>query len=111
VVSLIAVKQMRNDVVTKALIVEELRKESVGVSVEALESAVDAFFDSVAEALICGDRVELRGFGSWGVRKREERMVRNPQTNARIEIGPRGSLYFRASKELLRALNCQVEES
>jgi integration host factor subunit beta len=56
-------------------------------------------------ALICGDRVELRGFASWVVRKRKGKMARNPRNNDKIKVGDKGSLYFRASKELHKSLN------
>ncbi len=70
-----------------------------------LEKAVDTIFDEMATALVCGDRVEIRGFGSLVVKKRVKGKVRNPKSGAIVEAADRGSLYFRASRELTKVLN------
>jgi integration host factor subunit beta len=49
--------------------------------------------------------VELRGFGSFSVRKRKARVARNPKTNEEVRLGDRHSAYFRAGKELRERVN------
>ena len=95
----------RNILFTKASIVDFLKKSHPELSNDLLEKAVDIFFNEIVTALVCGDRVELRKFGSWVVRKRKGTTVRNPRTNTKITVGDKGSLYFRASRELIKALN------
>jgi integration host factor subunit beta len=89
----------------KHAIVEEMRALYPDIEISTLKKSIDVFFNEITTALICGDRVELRGFASWVVRKRKGKTVRNPKTNEKIAVGDKGSLYFRASKELNRALN------
>lgn len=70
-----------------------------------IEKAMHTMFDEMSMALICGDRVELRGFCSLVVRKRIGGEKRNPKKNVKVQVSDRGSLYFRASKKLIGALN------
>ncbi len=70
-----------------------------------VEHALETVFDEVSMALICGDRVELRGFGSLVVRKRGKGEARNPKSGTKVQVADRGSLYFRASRELVKDLN------
>ncbi|MDF3048177.1 MAG: integration host factor beta-subunit [Candidatus Midichloriaceae bacterium] len=70
-----------------------------------MERAVNIIFDEMATALVCGDRVEIRGFGSLVVKRRAKGKVRNPKSGEIIEADDRGSLYFRASRELIKTLN------
>ncbi|WP_039458190.1 HU family DNA-binding protein [Candidatus Jidaibacter acanthamoebae] len=70
-----------------------------------LEEIANIFFQEISVALICGDRIELRGFGSMSVKKRAAKVGRNPRTNQQLEVGNKGSLQFRPSKELLKKLN------
>ena len=74
-----------------------------------VEEAIDIFFNEMSTALVCGDRVELRGFGSMVVRKRESGIARNPKNGATVQVEDRGSLYFRASKDLLKELNSSAD--
>jgi len=95
----------RNTLFTKASIIEALKKSHPELTNDILEKVVEIFFDEITTALVCGDRVELRKFGSWVVRKRQGQIVRNPRTNTKIAVGDKGSLYFRASRELTKSIN------
>lgn len=66
--------------------------------------AVDAVFDSVAEALQNGDKVQLIGFGNFEVRERSARKGRNPQTGDEIEIPASKVPAFKAGKALKEAV-------
>ena len=90
---------------SKNNIIEEIRPLFPEFDDVTLKKCLDIFFNEITTALICGDRIELRGFASWIVRKRKGKIVRNPKTNEKIEVGDKGSLYFRASRELNKALN------
>ncbi|AIF80793.1 integration host factor beta-subunit [endosymbiont of Acanthamoeba sp. UWC8] len=97
--------------VSKKDLVSWLKKHNQGMSLNKLEEVIDIFFSEIATALVCGDRVELRGFGSMVVRKRGEKVARNPKTNQKIEVGNKGSLYFRPSKELVKQLNKSANDN
>ena len=86
-------------------VVEKLVEQNPSLDEKTIEKAVETMFDEMSMALICGDRVELRGFCSLVVRKRAGGEKRNPKRNIKVQVSDRGSLYFRASKKLIEALN------
>ena len=95
-----------NDTVTKADLVEEViratdlpRKES--------EAIVETIFDSIIQALQTGDKIEIRGFGSFRTRQRRGRVGRNPKTGAKVEVPPKRIPFFKPSKELKDFVNSQ----
>lgn len=62
-------------------------------------------FGSIAEALRCGEEVELRGFGSFRLRRREPRRGRNPKTGDRVDVASKHVAYFKPSKALKELIN------
>ncbi len=66
---------------------------------------VNIIFSLIAKSLSNGDRVEIRNFGSFSVRFREQRVSRNPKTGTSVLINPKHHPYFRASKHLKESLN------
>ncbi len=69
------------------------------------EKALNAFIDSVTEALAEEDKVQLVGFGTFEVRKREERTGRDPRTGNPIKIPASNAPVFKAGKALKDAVN------
>jgi integration host factor subunit beta len=61
---------------------------------------VELILDSIVHALGRGEKVEIRGFGSFRTRQRKGRIGRNPKTGARVEVPPKTIPHFKASKEL-----------
>src|SRR6202045_3622496 len=89
---------------TKADLVDEVtrvtelgRKES--------EAVVETIFESIIGALQGGDRIEIRGFGSFRTRQRRGRTGRNPKTGAKVEVPPKRIPFFKPSKELKDHVN------
>jgi len=78
-------------------VVEMTRKDS--------EVIVEAIFDSVVKALRSGDKIEIRGFGSFRTRQRQSRIDRNPKTGTRVEVPAKRIPYFKPSKELKDLVN------
>jgi integration host factor subunit beta len=70
-----------------------------------VETIINAVFDGVADAMVRGERVELRGFGSFTVRHRKARMGRNPRNGASVSVEPKVRPLFRAGREMQRRLN------
>ena len=64
------------------------------------DAAVDAVFNSIASSLEAGLRVELRGFGSFGLKERRERAGRNPKTGESVAVEAKRVLFFKTGKEL-----------
>ena len=88
---------------TKADLVEQVA-DAVGPRVTKRECGlvVDAFLDAVKDALARGDRIELRGFGTFKVRHRKARAGRNPRTGEAVDVPPRDVPVFKPSR-LLRS--------
>ena len=69
------------------------------------EVIVETIFDSVIAALQSGDKIEIRGFGSFRIRERNPRIGRNPKTGEEVPILPRQVLVFRPSHVLKNRIN------
>ena len=65
-----------------------------------VESIVSAIFDEISSALENGDRVELRGFGAFSVKKREARVGRNPRTGDSVPVREKFMPFFKSGKQL-----------
>lgn len=70
-----------------------------------IEKIVSVVFDGIAEALVGGHRVELRGFGAFSVKHRPARVGRNPRSGEPVEIAEKFAPFFKAGKELRDRLN------
>jgi len=69
------------------------------------EIIVDTLFDSVIGALKTGDKIEIRGFGSFRTRQRKPRIGRNPKTGAKVDVPAKRVPYFKPAKELRDLVN------
>lgn len=76
-----------------------------------IEKVVDAFFGGISSALIDGDRVELRGFGTFSVKERAARTGRNPRTGASVHVDAKRLPFFKTGKELRERLNTDDDAS
>jgi DNA-binding protein HU-beta len=79
--------------------------EKAGISKKDAESAVAAVIDSITEALVQNEKVQLVGFGTFEVRERSARTGRDPRTNKTIEIPASKAPAFKAGKPLKDAVN------
>jgi integration host factor subunit beta len=84
---------------TKAKMIAEL-VQLVGFSEKEATAILEYILDSVARAIKHGDKVEIRGFGTFGTRQRKGRVGRNPKTGARVEVPTKKIPFFKPSKEL-----------
>ncbi|MBW1805303.1 MAG: integration host factor subunit beta [Deltaproteobacteria bacterium] len=80
-------------------LIEALSKDA-GLTIRKAEDVVNATFNSMADALARGDRVEIRGFGSFKVRSHEGYTGRNPKTGELIQVRPKKLPFFKCGKEL-----------
>ncbi len=99
---------MTGRTVTRARLAEEVVR-STGVTRREADMVVDTVFDSIREALCEGDEVEIRGFGSFRLRRRNARATRNPRTGERVQVPPKQVAFFRAGKLLRTRLNEDAE--
>ncbi len=89
---------------TKADLVDEVSR-ATELSRKDSEVIVEALFDSVVKALKNSDKLEVRGFGSFRIRKRKARQGRNPKTGERVDVPEKKVPYFKPSKELKDLIN------
>jgi len=94
----------KQSTLTKADLIEEVlritelpRKES--------ETIVETIFDSIIQSLQQGQKIEIRGFGSFRTRERRGRVGRNPKTGAKVEVPAKKIPFFKPSKELKDFVN------
>jgi integration host factor subunit beta len=84
---------------TKAELVDQVA-DKVDLTKKQTEVIVNILFNSITEALSQGDKVELRGFGSFRIRRRNPREGRNPKTGDAVHIPAKRVPFFKAGKEL-----------
>jgi integration host factor subunit beta len=89
---------------TKAELIEDVSRV-VEMSRKDSEIIVETIFDSIVKSLKAGDKIEIRGFGSFRTRQRRGRTGRNPKTGAKVEVPPKRIPYFKPSKELKDHVN------
>ncbi len=102
--------RVQMDRMTKAELVEEVSRVS-DLTKKHSEVIVDTVFKSIIDALHRGEKIELRGFGSFRLRKREPRKGRNPKTGDKVDVPPKRVPYFKPGKELKDLINKEAEEA
>jgi integration host factor subunit beta len=95
---------MAETTVTKADLVEEVT-QATQLTRNDSEEAVETIFESIIGALQKGEKIEIRGFGSFRTRQRRARVGRNPKTGARVEVPPKRVPFFKPSRELKEYVN------
>lgn len=89
----------------KSELIARIAEEHPHLFQRDVELVVSTVFDEIAEALVRGDRVELRGFGAFSVKKRDARIARNPRTGEAVPVPEKRAPFFKAGKELRERLN------
>jgi len=89
---------------TKAELIDEVSKV-VEMTRKDSEIIVETIFESIVNSLHKGDKIEIRGFGSFRTRQRQPRVGRNPKTGSRVEVPSKLIPYFKPSKELRDLVN------
>ena len=85
---------------TKSGLIEDVARRTPHISKRDTEVVINTIFDSMVEALKRGDRIEIRGFGSFQVKVREARDGRNPKTGEPVHISAKRTPFFKVGKEL-----------
>ena len=89
---------------TKADLIDEVSKLAELTRKDS-EVIVETIFDSIVRSLRVGDKIEIRGFGSFRTRQRKPRVGRNPKTGERVEVPAKKIPFFKPSKELKDLVN------
>ncbi len=89
---------------TKADLIEQI-SQIAELTRKDSEVVVETIFESIVHALRSGDKIEIRGFGSFKTRQRKSRIGRNPKTGDRVEVPAKKIPFFKPSKELKDVVN------
>jgi integration host factor subunit beta len=95
---------------TKADLIDEVSRQ-VELTRKDSEVIVETIFDSIVHSLRAGDKIEIRGFGSFRTRQRNPRVGRNPKTGDRVEVPAKKIPFFKPSKELKDLVNTSTPEA
>ncbi|MEL6806532.1 MAG: integration host factor subunit beta [Tateyamaria sp.] len=86
-------------------LIQKIADENPHLYQRDVERIVNTIFDEVTDAMARGDRVELRGFGAFSVKKRDARVGRNPRTGATVDVEEKHVPFFKTGKLLRDRLN------
>ena len=95
---------------TKADLIDEVSRLAELTRKDS-EVIVETIFDSVVRSLRVGDKIEIRGFGSFRTRQRKPRVGRNPKTGDRVEVPAKKIPFFQPSKELTDLVNGEASQA
>jgi integration host factor subunit beta len=88
----------------KADLINRIARE-MDIPKQEAEEGVNLFFQTIKDAILKGEEIEIRGFGSFRFRKRTSRSGRNPRTGEPVKVPPKKVLYFKPSKLLKELVN------
>ena len=96
--------------VTKSELIEMISEEQRHLAFKDVELAVKCMIDQMGQALSSGERIEIRGFGSFSLHYRPARVGRNPKTGDSVELSGKYVPHFKPGKELRDRVNQKLEE-
>ncbi|MCB1555813.1 MAG: integration host factor subunit beta [Alphaproteobacteria bacterium] len=94
---------------TKSELIQRLAEKNPHLYLRDVEKIVETFFAEIGNALARGDRVELRGFGTFSVKERDARTGRNPRTGESVSVAAKRLPFFKTGKGLRDRLNEEEE--
>ena len=92
----------------KSELIARLAEKNPHLYQRDVERFVSTIFEEISRALARGDRVELRGFGAYSVKRRAARQARNPRTGEAVYVAEKHVPFFKTGKELRQRLNSQI---
>ncbi len=92
---------------TRSELIEKIQKKFPHLTQKNIEKVVTVIFNTITDALVTNRRVEFRGFGSFTVRHREERIGRNPRTGEQVTVKAKSVPFFKHSRGLKYKLNTE----
>lgn len=93
---------------TKSELIEKLVTKQPGIAPKEVEAGVRSILESMIQSLATGDRIEIRGFGSFTLHYRRPRIGRNPKTGEKVELAGKYVPHFKPGKSLRERVNASV---
>ncbi len=85
---------------TKFQLIQKLMEKSNNLAQQDAKTIVNTIFTSMIDALVKGERIEIRGFGNFTVRNYQSYLGRNPRTGTKVDVSPKRLPFFKVGKEL-----------
>jgi len=96
--------------VTKSELIASLTERYPQLSGRDVGDAVNAILDAMTQAMVCGQRIEIRGFGSFSLSRRAPRLGRNPKSGENVQVPGKQVPHFKAGKELRERVDPSLEK-
>ena len=93
---------------TKSELIDSLAEKHTDIPIVDVKAAVDVILEHKTQSLASGDRVEIRGFGSFNIRHIAQRVCKNPKTGEKLILPPKYKAHFKPGKELRARVNGSV---
>ena len=90
---------------TKSDLIQKITEKNNFLLQKDIHKVIDIFLNTISESLENGNRIELRGFGAFGVKKREARIARNPRTGEPVPVQSKNIPFFKMGKSMRERLN------
>lgn len=94
---------------TKSELIERIAAKQPQLSIKDIELAVKAVLEHMSQTLATGERIEIRGFGSFSLHYREPRQGRNPKTGDTVELSGKHVPHFKPGKEMRERVNQSIQ--
>ncbi|MDX9874438.1 MAG: integration host factor subunit beta [Spongiibacteraceae bacterium] len=96
---------------TKSELIERIAARQTQLSLKDVELAVKAVLEQMSQTLAAGERIEIRGFGSFTLHYREPRLGRNPKTGETVQLAGKYVPHFKPGKELRERVNMSLQSA
>ncbi len=96
---------------TKSELIERIADRQRQLSVKDVELAVKTILEQMSQVLATGERIEIRGFGSFSLHYREPRLGRNPKTGETVQLAGKYVPHFKPGKEMRERVNSSLTEA
>ncbi len=90
---------------TKSVLIEKVTERVNGLTKKQVEAIINTIFDGMKDALVRGEKIEIRGFGNFRLRQRNAKTGRNPKTGETVQVPPKKVIHFKIGKPFHNALN------
>ena len=90
---------------TKSELIERIASRQAQLSAKDVELAVKTIIEQMSQTLAAGERIEIRGFGSFSLHYREPRQGRNPKTGEKVDLNGKYVPHFKPGKEMRERVN------
>ncbi|MGO9613998.1 MAG: HU family DNA-binding protein [Dissulfurispiraceae bacterium] len=90
---------------TKSVLIEDVTERVHGLTKKQVEAIINTVFDGMKDALVRGEKIEIRGFGNFRIKQRKAKSGRNPKTGETVQVPPKKVIHFKIGKPFHNTLN------